>query len=72
MSDPEKFQPVLIWQRGNYRIVKVSKDEFVVEQGNTDAMGQLAWCHHLNIKGTPTMGAVHILWLMLGEAKELF
>jgi hypothetical protein len=68
----KEFQPVLIWQRKQFRIVKVALEKFVIELAIVDAMGVPAWQHHLNIYDHPGGGATQILWTMLTESKELF
>jgi hypothetical protein len=72
MSEPEKFQPVLVWQRDPYRIIKTAEDKFVIELKREDAMGNPAWQHHLNVYNSPGGGATQILWVMLMTPKGIF
>ena len=59
------FEPVIIWQRENFRIVQIETKKFVIEQCNLDAMRQVSWHHHLSIEDQPSGGASKVLWLYL-------
>lgn len=66
-EEVKNFPPVLVWQKGNFRIVRVSESKFVIEMLTVDAMGQPSWQHHLNVENHPTGGAAKVLWMMLTD-----
>ncbi len=69
MGETEKFQPLIVWQYGKFRIVKTASKKFEIENCFEDAMGQPSWRHFCNIADQQN-SVSGVLWLILTQPNQ--